>query len=177
MQSNTRFGLAVYAVALANLIQHGAGGRTVTSEQLAEDANKNPVVVRRLLGPLRDAGLLTSQPGPGGGWRLARPAAEITLRDIYLALEDGPLFAIPASTRETICPLGDGFPDRLSACFRDAEEALAMHLEQVTLADVMNAAPGRPFAELPLAPFDDTRVFHEIDLTWAGEVAIAGGRR
>jgi Rrf2 family protein len=178
MQSNTRFGLAVYAVALANLLQRSStGDRTVTSEQLAEDANRNPVVVRRLLGPLRDAGLLTSQPGPGGGWRLTRPAGEITLRDIYLALEDEPLFAIPASKRDTDCPLGDGFPTRLSACFRAAEEALELHLGQVTLADVMNSASGRQSGNRAPELFDETLLFHDHDLARSNEVAIAGGRQ
>jgi Rrf2 family protein len=141
MHPNTRFALAIYAVALAKVAYGTAEGQTVTSEQLAEGANKNPVVVRRLLGPLRDAGLLTSQPGPGGGWRLSRPAAEITLKDIYRALENEPLFAIPERSLNSGCPLGDGFPNVLGACFREAEEAMEAHLARVTVADIVESVP------------------------------------
>jgi Rrf2 family protein len=139
MHPNTKFALAIYAVALAKVAQSTAGGRTVTSEQLAEGANKNPVVVRRLLGPLRDAGLLTSQPGPGGGWRLSRPAAEITLCDIYRALEMEPLFAMPEQSPDTECPLGKQFPNVLMACFREAEQAMEARLAGVTVADIVDS--------------------------------------
>lgn len=141
MYPNTRFALAIYAVALAKVAHSTVEGRTVTSEQLAEGANKNPVVVRRLLGPLRAAGLLTSQSGPGGGWRLSRPAAEITLGDIYRALEIEPLFAMPERPFDAGCPLGEGFPAVLMACFREAEEALEARLARVTVADLVESVP------------------------------------
>lgn len=139
MHPNTRFALAIYAVALAKVAHSTVAGCTVTSEQLAEGANKNPVVVRRLLGPLRDAGLLTSQSGPGGGWKLSRPAAEITLRDIYRALEIEPLFAMPEQSPNSECPLGDGFPAVLTACFREAEEAMEDRLARVSVADLIES--------------------------------------
>ncbi len=139
MHPNTRFALAIYAVALAKVAHGTSEGRTVTSEQLAEGTHKNPVVVRRLLGPLRDAGLLTSHSGPGGGWRLSRPAAEITLCDIYRALEIEPLFAMPEQSPDSECPLGKGFPAVLMACFRDAEEAMEARLAQVSVADIVES--------------------------------------
>jgi Rrf2 family protein len=141
MQPNNRFALAIYAVALAKLAYGTGEDGRITSEQLAENANTHPVVVRRLLAPLRDAGLLTSHSGPGGGWRLSRPAAEITLLDIYRALEHEPMFAVPEPPAGANCPLGDFFPTVLSACFREAEEAMENRLNQVTVADIVTSIP------------------------------------
>lgn len=141
MHPNRKFALAIYAVALARVAHETAGGRNITSERLAESANTHPVVVRRLLGPLRDAGLLTSQPGPGGGWQLSRPASEITLRDIYRALDMEPLFAVPVMPPGVECPLGTGFLTLLMGCFHDAEEAMEATLARVTVADIVASTP------------------------------------
>lgn len=141
MHSNSKFALAIYAVTLARVAHETATGRNVTSEQLAESVNTHPVVVRRVLGPLRDAGLLTSTPGPGGGWQLSRPPAEISLRDIYLALETEPIFSVPAKPPGFECPLGDGFPALLTACFREAEAAMETTLARVSVADIVASVP------------------------------------
>ena len=53
-------------------------GEAQTSEYIAGSVNTNPVVIRRLLGLLREAGIVESQGGHGGGWRLQRPAERIT---------------------------------------------------------------------------------------------------
>lgn len=58
----------------------------LTSTQLAESLGANPSFVRKLLVPLVQSKLLSSQMGKAGGVRLARPAADITLRDIYRAV-------------------------------------------------------------------------------------------
>ena len=58
----------------------------LSSTQLAENLGANPSFVRKLLVPLVQNKLLSSQMGKAGGVRLARPAAEITLRDIYRAV-------------------------------------------------------------------------------------------
>ncbi|MBM7070374.1 Rrf2 family transcriptional regulator [Actibacterium sp. 188UL27-1] len=54
---------------------------------IADHAGTNPVVVRRGLGELCKAGLLTSERGPSGGWRLVWRSHDITLADIYVRLE------------------------------------------------------------------------------------------
>ena len=59
----------------------------VTSEVLAKVMKTNPVVVRRIMAGLRDGGYVRSDKGHGGGWRLARDLSQVTLRDIYIALE------------------------------------------------------------------------------------------
>src|SRR3979409_557933 len=58
----------------------------LSSAELAKSLGANPSFVRKLLVPLVQSKLLRSQMGKAGGVRLARPAAEITLRDIYRAV-------------------------------------------------------------------------------------------
>ena len=84
MKRNSRLSLALHT------LSHMAGDpdRMRTSADIAEHAGTNPVVVRRVLGKLREAGLLLSEKGHAGGWRLAKPAESITLADVYLALEE-----------------------------------------------------------------------------------------
>jgi DNA-binding IscR family transcriptional regulator len=77
MQPTARFVTAIQILALL------AQSKTLkTSEQLGNETGGHPGVIRRVVRTLRRAGLLTSQKGPGGGAKIARPAASITLRDI-----------------------------------------------------------------------------------------------
>ncbi|MGB6131950.1 MAG: Rrf2 family transcriptional regulator [Acidobacteriaceae bacterium] len=88
MAANTRFATGVHAMVLLA----GDTDQLQTSEQLAGKLGINPVVVRRVFSLLHRAGLLESQKGPRGGSRLARSAKQITLADIYAAVEGGELF-------------------------------------------------------------------------------------
>jgi Rrf2 family protein len=138
MHTNSRFVVAIHALGLAMIARSQDAGEAITSERMAERVNTNPVVVRRCLGALREAGLVTSQPGPGGGWRLTRPPEEITLRDVYRAVEHEPFFAFPKHPSPD-CPLGQCLPGVLATCLREAEAALEERLARVTIADVVDA--------------------------------------
>ena len=76
MKRNSRLSLALHT------LSHMAGepDRVRTSADIADHAGTNPVVVRRVLGKLREAGLLSSEKGHAGGWRLAKSADSITWR-------------------------------------------------------------------------------------------------
>jgi Rrf2 family protein len=137
MHTSGRFAVAVHALALALVARSQQAGEAVTSEALAARVNAHPVHVRRVLGALREAGLVGSQPGPGGGWRLTRDPAAITLRDVYRAVEPAPLFA-PAHPNPD-CPVGNCLPEILATCLGEAEAALEERLARVTIADVVEA--------------------------------------
>ena len=68
------------------MLQIAQAEEPVTSVELAESVRTNPVVIRRTLAPLRDAGLVRTKGGRGGGWLLDRSGRVITLADIYEAL-------------------------------------------------------------------------------------------
>src|SRR5688572_33129661 len=87
-----------------HVLLHMAGQRgPVTSEVLAKAMDTNPVVIRRIMAGLRDRGYVRSEKGHGGGWTLAKGLSEITLRDIYTALDCPPLLALGHRTESPHC--------------------------------------------------------------------------
>lgn len=115
-----------------------------TSERMAQSINTNPVVVRRLLGALRTAGLVETRRGAGGGVRLTRPAADISLRDVYEALEaEEALFALHSSPPNACCTIGGHIEDCLVGIYGEAEAALKQTLEQVTIRTVYERVVAR----------------------------------
>ena len=60
--------------------------RKVTSEVMAGWGGTHAPLIRRTFAGLREAGIVTSEKGHGGGWTLARPAEQISLWDIQRAL-------------------------------------------------------------------------------------------
>ena len=131
--TNTRFAVAVHVLTL--LAQNG--GEPVTSEYVAGSVNTNPSLVRRLLGALARAGLTTSQLGAGGGALLARAPSEITLRDVWRAVDEGELFALHRERANPQCPVGRNIQAALTAHFDSATRALEASLARTTIADVL----------------------------------------
>lgn len=109
-----------------------------TSEHLAACLRTNPVVIRRSLAALRRAGLVHSARGHGGGWTLARPAGEITLREVYAALGARAL-AEPA-TESPGCALEAAVNRALTGVYLEMERLLASRLQEITLADLRRAS-------------------------------------
>jgi DNA-binding IscR family transcriptional regulator len=75
----------------------------LTSEVLARSMGTNPAVFRRTMAGLREAGLVRSGKGHGGGWQLARPLSAITLLAVYESLGRPNLFAIGNRSRHPDC--------------------------------------------------------------------------
>jgi len=82
--------LADYAVVIMAAASRHCGGARVSAGQLSEETGLPAPTVQKLVSKLSAAGLLRSSRGVGGGLRLARPAAAITLADIVEAVE-GPI--------------------------------------------------------------------------------------
>ncbi len=133
MMSNSRFTVACHILTL--LAQNPA--EPVTSEYIAASVNTNPVVIRRLLGTLRSAHLVTSQGGNGGGWRLVSAPAAVTLRDVYRAVEDEPLFPLHHREPNQNCPVGRHIQQALTGAFAAATRALEDELARTTIADLL----------------------------------------
>jgi Rrf2 family protein len=118
----------------------------MTSDIAAESVNTNPVVVRRIMGSLRNAGLVSSQPGPNGGWFLERSPETITLRDVFRAVQEEQIFSMHRSKPNSHCLIGGYIQEALQVYFREAEAALEERLEGKTIADVVakvHACAGR----------------------------------
>jgi Rrf2 family protein len=136
MSANSRFAVAIHTLAFLAFAER-AHPEHISSEVIAGSVNTNPVVIRRLLGTLRHANLVMSQPGSGGGWRLTRRADEINLRDVYQAVKEGPLFASPPRSPDPHCMVGRNVQHAIDTFFADAETALEQSLAQATVADVV----------------------------------------
>lgn len=115
------------------------GGRE-TSEQIAKMLNTNPVVVRRTLGSLREHGIVDSEGGRGGGWKLTRPLDKITVLDVQRALARGPILAAPVSRDHPSCPVERASNSLLEKAHAAAEARLIGTYGATTLAQIAKDA-------------------------------------
>lgn len=130
--TNTQFAVAVHV--LGYLGTAGAG-RLVGASELAASTAANPVHVRKVLGPLRDAGLLESSVGKTGGWRLVVDPAELTLATVWRVVQgDDPVVGLHAP--DPACPVGRQVRDDLQVVERRMAAALEAELERTTIAEL-----------------------------------------
>jgi DNA-binding IscR family transcriptional regulator len=94
----------------------------------------NPVVIRRILAGLREQGLVQSEKGHGGGWRIACDLNKVTLRDIYEALGQPDILAMGNRTDMPGCLVEQAVNAALGKAFDEAEELLLRRFGEVTLA-------------------------------------------
>jgi Rrf2 family protein len=109
--------------------------RVLTSADIAAHAGTNPVVVRRILGQLRKSGLLTSEKGHAGGWKLAHDPENITLADVYVALGER-LVGFDRTSGEAECSVEKALQERVIGVLNDIEQTLIDRLNETTILDV-----------------------------------------
>ena len=128
-----RFAFAVHVMAVLALQKDDC----CPSSRLAQTVNTNPVVIRRLLIELQEAGLICTMRGPHGGAILKRKPEKVTLREIHNAVDQGNTFATHPNEPSPECPVGRKI-SKVMQCIQDrANRALARELEKMTLADVL----------------------------------------
>ena len=132
----------------------GAGEQQPSSRDLAELQGISPSFLAKIFPRLEKAGIVAAVPGLRGGYRLARPAAQITVLDIVDAIEgDKPLFE--CQEIRTRCVLFDDPPPRwasrgtcaIHATMQRAERAMRDALAAETLADLARALERKAPAE------------------------------
>jgi Rrf2 family protein len=120
------------------VIANGGDG-PVSSDFIASSVGTNPVLIRRLMGDLREAGLVASKAGPTGGFVLARPVGEITLDRIYGAVAQEELF--PRHDHPNLqCPIGRTIGTVLDKIYGGAESAVRDSLRRLCLSDLVYGA-------------------------------------
>jgi len=116
------------------LLHMAAHGRPMTSDALADCMRTNPVVVRRTMAGLRDAGFVTSEKGHSGGWSIACDLDAVTLRDIHMALGEPAVFAIGNRNETPQCLVEQSVNAVLDDAFAEAGELLMRRFGAVSLA-------------------------------------------
>ena len=115
-------------------------GETLTSEHIAGSVNTNPVVIRRLLGLLREAGIVESQGGLGGGWRLKVEPKRITLLDVLRTVEPkGETIALHRNEPNPVCPVGRNIQRVLAGAYDEVERQMDKQLAKITIAGVLGS--------------------------------------
>lgn len=141
MPANSRLTTALHALAWLELASR-EGRTSLSSEQVAASLASNPALVRRVLAPLREAGLLKvgrgPSSGPSSGWSLGRPADEITLADVHHALKETSPFALHAHEPNQECPVGLSIRPALDEVYASVDAAITAQLRSTTIAVLLD---------------------------------------
>jgi Rrf2 family protein len=134
MKISSRFTVAVHILSLVTI----ENSTLCTSEWIAESVNTNPVVIRRVMGKLKNAGLIQVRRGTGGA-TLQKSLNEITLLDVYRAVEvveEGELFQFHEKPNPN-CPVGANIQAVLELILNRAQEAMERILGEVTMEELV----------------------------------------
>lgn len=133
-QISTRFSIAVHTLSLVATVPQDC-----TGDLIAGSVNTNPVIIRRIMGMLKKAGLVSVRPGVGGATLLRSPE-EITLLDIYRAVnaaEEDQLFRIHDNSNIN-CPVGRSIEQVLQQELQEAQAAMELRLSETTLGQIIH---------------------------------------
>ena len=134
MQISSRFTIALHIFACVDTFEDQY---KVTSEFLASSINTNPVIIRKILSQLKNAGLITVARGTGG-IALTRPKADISFFDVYEAIEPvekGDLFHFHEGPNPD-CPVGRNIHALLDGKLGAIQSAMETEMKKYTMADI-----------------------------------------
>lgn len=136
MQISSRFTIAIHILTCVEVFGEEY---KITSDFLASSIRVNPVIIRKILSQLRNAGLIEVARGTGGT-KITRPAGEITLYDVYEAvdlLEEGMLFHFHENPNP-VCPVGRNIHKALDEKLECIQTAMEDEMRRFTIADVVD---------------------------------------
>ena len=134
MQISSRFTVALHIFTCVDTFKDDY---KVTSDFLAGSINTNPVIIRKILTQLKNAGLITVARGTGG-ITVNRPLSEITFYDVYQAIEpveNGDLFHFHESPNPE-CPVGRNIHRLLDEKLKAIQDSMEVKMKEFTLADL-----------------------------------------
>src|SRR6185369_9411028 len=144
MSTSSRFAVAVHVLTL----MAWADDEPLKSEHVAESVNTNEVVIRRMLCELAESKLVVSQSGAMGGSKLAREPEQITLLDIYQAVESRGVFPLHRHPPNRHCPVGVNIGTVLNQVLDEVDTAVERVLANITIKDVVSRL--QPCAPIPV---------------------------
>ena len=141
MQRDSKLSLALHILGHMG----AAPDDMVQSETLAAFHATHPVVVRRTLGLLREAGIVASARGHAGGWRLVKDPASVSVADVYRALGES-LDPAPGKGPDNppTCAIERALHGAWDQAVMAAQAALLERLSRVSLADLSGSFAAGP---------------------------------
>lgn len=133
MANNVQFSIAVHL--MAGLACKGDEG--VTSSDLAQSVNTSASFVRRTLAKLSKAGLVETVTGKAGACWLAKSAKEISLLDIYSAVDAPKAFAIHNYEEQGVCYVSCNIKTALEKVLTSTQKAMEVSLAKISLAQIV----------------------------------------
>ena len=120
-------------ILMSTLAERYASGEYVRVQDVAEDMKLSQGYLEETAACLKEAGLIAGRQGPGGGYRLAKPPASISMSDILTALE-GPLALVDCQAGS--CPVEGKCISK--SVWGKLQKTIHASLEGMSLAEVIN---------------------------------------
>ena len=127
MQSSSKFTLAIHICLFLKFKNQDL----VSSQQIADSVDTNPVVIRRLIGCLRESGIIGSVTGSKGGFFLKQSSEKITLWEIYNCVKDNDLFNKPKPNPD--CVVSSNLSQLVEEAYNNAENSMKPVLDKTTI--------------------------------------------
>lgn len=134
MSISSRFSVGIHILTLLDYNKDGVN----TSEFIAGSVNTNPVVIRKIMGMLKNAGIVNVRPGVAGA-ELTRELSAITMYDVYKAVnvvQENELFSVHDNPNPE-CPVGKNIQGTIEPIFITAQHAMEDIFKNITLDSVV----------------------------------------
>ena len=135
--TSTQFSIAVHLMAGLGFLPEGE----TTSSNLASSVNTSPSFVRRIVSKLSKAGLVSTKMGKSGCTSLARDPKDITLLEIYRAVDAPRAFVIHDYPKKMSCPVSCGITTAMEKVLDRTQESMESRLADISLAEVIADVP------------------------------------
>jgi Rrf2 family protein len=133
MKKNSRISVAIHSV-----LHLSMAGKPVTSEELGRCQNTNPVLIRRILGDLKKAGIVDSEKGHGGGWIALKSPATTSFQDILQALQDSLLPKPIKLEKSENCLIMKALCTTMDEFLEEADSMLSKKLAKISIQDLID---------------------------------------
>ena len=136
MQISSKFTIAVHSLAV---IDYLGDNEKVTSNILAKSIGSNPVIVRNVMGNLKESGIIDISQGKSGVL-LTRKTNEITFYDVYKAVEsvkEEGLFHFHENPNPE-CPIGSNIHKAMDIKLETIQQSMEEEMKKITIADVLS---------------------------------------
>lgn len=128
--TNTQFSIAVHI--LTGLAKFGK----LNSNELAVSVNANPIFIKRILAKLSSFGLVSTSSGRNGGSTLARKAENISLYDVYMAVEAPNSFVVHSYSKNLSCEISTNIQGAMHDVLEEVQSDLKARLTSISIYDM-----------------------------------------